>query len=136
VLTAIDAVRVMYPVDSEQIYVTGHSEGGVLAYGLAINNPGIIRGLIVVGARLREEDAAAEALVGAAGKLQALICHSPEDRAMAFESAKSAHKSLKAAGIKSELVSYLGGHGITAELVGTIARWIAHPDRLKASQLR
>lgn len=134
VLAAIESVRARYPVDSNRIYVMGHSEGGVLAYGLALNNPAIIRGLIVVGARLRERHASEETISGAAGKLQVLICHSPEDTAMRFELAKAAHETLKAAGIRGELVAYAGGHGITTELVKTIARWIAHPDRLEPDQ--
>jgi phospholipase/carboxylesterase len=134
VLTAIDAMKASYPVDPSQVYVMGHSEGGVLAYGLAIGNPEIVRGLIVVGARLREEDASEEALSGAAGKLRVLICHSREDNAIKFEAAKAAHDTLEEAGIDNKLVPYSGGHRITGELLLTIARWIAHPDRLEKPQ--
>jgi len=131
VLTAIEALKARYPVDPDRVYVMGHSEGGVLAYGLAIRNPEVIRGLIVVGARLRERDAATETLSGAAGKLKVLVCHSREDNAIEFEAAKAAHDTLEAAGIDSKLVPYAGGHRITGELVGIIARWIARPDRLE-----
>lgn len=131
VLAAIKELKARYPIDPNQVYVMGHSEGGVLAYGLAMRNPELVRGLIVVGARLRESDASAEVVAGAAGKLQVLICHSREDHAMKFEAAEAAHETLKSAGIQSKLVPYVGGHGITQDLVKTIARWIADPDRLK-----
>lgn len=131
VLAAIEDLKARYPIDSNQVYVMGHSEGGVLAYGLAMRNPELVRGLIVVGARLRESDASAEVVAGAAGKLQVLICHSPDDKAMEYEAAEAALETLKAAGVQSKLVPYAGGHGITRELVKTIARWIANPDRLK-----
>lgn len=131
VLTAIEAMKRRYPVDPNQIYVMGHSEGGVLAYGVALRNPGIVRGLIVVGSRLRERDASAKILAGAAGRLQALICHSRDDQAAEFDLAKTAHKTLEAAGIQSKLVPYVGGHGLTADLIRTIARWIGHPDRVE-----
>ena len=73
----------------------------------------------------------ADLLAGAEGKLQVLICHSREDQAIGFESAKTAHETLKTAGIQSRLVPYSGGHAITTELVQTIALWIAHPGRLE-----
>jgi phospholipase/carboxylesterase len=129
VLAAIEEVQARYPVDADEIYLLGHSEGGVLAYGVAIRNPAIIKGLIVVGARLREQDASAELLSGAAKKLQALICHSPDDRAVELHEAESAHQTLEKAGIKTKLLRYAGGHGITPELALSIARWIADPDR-------
>jgi phospholipase/carboxylesterase len=129
VQAAIEEVKARYPVDPEQVYVLGHSEGGVLAYGLAMRNPDTIKGLVVVGSRLREVDSSADLLSQAAGKLQVLICHSREDQMMAFEAAKSAHAMLKKAGIRSKLVAYEGGHGITSELVKIIARWIESPGR-------
>jgi phospholipase/carboxylesterase len=129
VLAAIDALKARYPVDPGQVYVMGHSEGGVLAYAMAIRNPDVVRGLIVVGSRLREEDASVDSLSAASGKLQVLICHSREDEAVAFEEARAAHEILKAAGVQSKLVPYAGGHGITTELVKTIARWVVHQEQ-------
>lgn len=134
VLSAIEALRARYPVDESRIYVMGHSEGGVLAYGLGLRNSGVIRGLIVVGARLRERDALPETLSAAAGRLQVLICHSREDNAAKFEDAEKARETLKQAGVESKLVAYAGGHGITAELLRTIARWIDHVDRRENTQ--
>jgi phospholipase/carboxylesterase len=131
VLAAIAEVKARYPIASDQVYLMGHSEGGVLAYGLAIRHPELFRGLIVIGSRLRDEDATPQLLDAAAGRLQALICHSRKDQAIDYEAAKSAHSRLKKAGIQSQLVSYMGGHAITGELVKTIATWISHPDRRK-----
>jgi phospholipase/carboxylesterase len=132
VLAAIAEVKDQYPIDTDQVYLMGHSEGGVLAYGLAIKHPNLFRGLIAVGSRLRQEDATPQLLDTAAGSLQALVCHSRQDQAIAYEAARSAHENLKKAGVQSQLVTYLGGHAITGELVKTIADWISHPDRLKA----
>jgi phospholipase/carboxylesterase len=131
VLAAIAEVKARYPIDPDQVFLMGHSEGGVLAYGLAIRHPELFRGLIVIGSRLRQEDASPELLAAASGRTQALICHSRKDQAIEYEEARSAHQTLKEAGIQSQLVTYLGGHGITGELVTTIAGWIADPKRLE-----
>ena len=108
----------------------GHSEGGVLAYGLALENSDLFRGLIVVGARLRESDADPGILTNAAGRLEVMICHSRGDRAISFDHATEAAKTLRSFGIKSKVYSYVGGHGLTAEIAQTIGRWIAARSKI------
>ena len=129
VLAAIDNVSANFSVDSDRVFLMGHSEGGVLAYGLALEHPDLFRGLIVVGARLRESDATPEILTEAAGSLEVMICHSRGDRAISFDHAKAASETLKGAGIQSKIFPYEGGHGFTAELAQTIGRWIAARSR-------
>lgn len=129
VLSAIDAVSRDYPVDPERTFVVGHSEGGVLAYGLALSAPNRFRGLVVIGTRLRAADAAPERLEQAAGQLRVLICHSPDDEAMAFTEGRSAYRTLKGAGIDTSFERYAGGHGLTVELIRRIAGWIDRAAR-------
>ena len=125
VLAAIDQVSGEFPVDPDRVFLMGHSEGGVLAYGLALEHPDLFRGLIVVGARLRESDATPEILTASAGRLEVMICHSPGDQAIGIDHAEAAAGTLKEAGVQSKIFRYEGGHGLTAELVKTIGRWIA-----------
>ena len=129
VLAAIDHVSAKFPIDPDRVFLMGHSEGGVLAYGLALEHPDLFRGLIVVGARLRPSDATPEILTEAAGRLEVMICHSRGDRAISFDNAKAASEALGEAGIQSKIFPYEGGHGFTPELAKTIGRWIAVQSR-------
>lgn len=124
VLAAIDSIADAYPVDEDQVFLLGHSEGGGVAYGLGLAEPDRFKGVIVVGARLRAIDATPEKLANASGKLNVLICHSRQDERVSFEHAKKAHKTLSAAGIESRLSAYTGGHGMTEPLARAIDRWI------------
>ena len=124
ILAAVEAMKEQYPIDPDRVYVLGHSEGGVLAYGVALRHPGLFRGLVVIGARLRSEETTAEVLEPADDQLQVLVCHSREDQMIGFEAAEEAHKTLKRAGFQSKLLTYAGGHGLTKELVMAIAAWI------------
>jgi phospholipase/carboxylesterase len=124
VLSAIDHVSNEFSVDPDRVFLMGHSEGGVLAYGLALEHPDLFRGLIVVGSRLRASDSTPEILNGAEGRIEVMICHSREDAAISFDRAAAASKTLKDAGIRNEVFPYEGGHGLTVELVQTIGRWI------------
>ena len=114
-----------FPVDPDRVFLMGHSEGGVLAYGLALERPDLFRGLVVVGSRLRESDATEEILTEAAGRLEVMICHSRGDQAISFDFAKKAAAALKSAGVQNKIYAYEGGHGFTAELARTIGSWIA-----------
>jgi len=129
VLAAIDNVSAQFPVDPDRVFLMGHSEGGVLAYGLALEHPGLFRGLIVVGARLRPSDATPEILTEAAGRLDVMICHSRGDNAISFDHAKAANETLVGAEVQSKIFPYEGGHGFTAELAQTIGRWIGARSR-------
>ncbi|MCP4898957.1 MAG: prolyl oligopeptidase family serine peptidase [bacterium] len=131
VLAAIDAMKDRYPIDDKRIFLLGHSEGGVLAYGLAIKHPDLFRGLIVVGSRLRDRDATPELLAAAAGRLQVRIYHSHEDEAIDFAHATKAHEALSAKGVDSKVVVYRGGHSLTVELVRDAARWITARGKSK-----
>ena len=125
VLAAIEHVSDRFPVDRDRIFLMGHSEGGVLAYGLALERPDLFRGLVVVGSRLRESVATEEILTEAAGQLEVMICHSRGDSAISFDYAKKAAATLKGAGVQNRIYAYEGGHGFTAELARTIGSWIA-----------
>ena len=124
VLASLDAVLREQPADPGAVFLLGHSQGGALAYGLALGHPERFRGLVTVGARLREEDASAERLERAAGRLRVLVCHSPEDRAVDIAEGRSAQRRLRQGGVDSRLVRYSGGHGFSVELLREIAGWI------------
>ena len=129
VLAAIDHVTGELPIDPDRIFLLGHSEGGVLAYGLALEHPDRFRGVIVVGSRLRESDATPDILTTASGQLDVMICHSRADEAISFDNATAAAKILKGAGIQNKIYVYEGGHGLTGELIQTIGRWITARSR-------
>ena len=126
VLAAIEATCRDYAatVDCERVFLLGFSQGGALAYGLALSHPDRFRGLVAIGAALRDISAGEERLAAAVGRFQALVCHSPEDEAIAFARGRAAYERLERAGIESRFLRYDGGHALTASLLQRIARWI------------
>jgi phospholipase/carboxylesterase len=126
VLASIEAACRDYAemVDCGHVFVLGFSQGGALAYGLALSHPGRFAGLVAVGAAMPAVSIDEERLAAAAGRIEALVCHSPDDEAIAFDRGKAAHERLTRAGIESRFVRYDGGHALTAALLRRIARWI------------
>lgn len=124
VIAAIEALQRSHPVDPDRIFLLGHSEGGRLAYDLALERPDLFRGVILVAAPIPQRMATGDGIAAAAGRLKVLICHSRDDTSVDVDHAERAHRAFRDAGIESRLVLYPGGHGITVDLVHRIAKWI------------
>ncbi len=125
VLDAIDAACKRWPIDQERIVVIGHSQGGALAYGLALAHPERFRGAAIIGGRLRDALAPPKKLERAVSSgLRVLVCHSPDDPKVPFAVGREAYETLRAAGVETRLVQYKGGHGLTKGLIRAIARWL------------
>ena len=126
VLAAIEAACRDYAeaVDCGHVFVLGFSQGGALAYGLALSHPDRFAGLVAIGAAMPGISTDEERLAAAAGRIEALVCHSPDDEAIAFDRGRAAHDRLARAGIESRFVRYDGGHSIPGPLIERIARWI------------
>jgi predicted esterase len=127
VLAAIEAACRDYAetVDCERVFLLGFSQGGALAYGLALSHPDRFHGLVAIGAALRDISADEARLAAAAGRLEALVCHSPQDEAIAYAKGRAAHERLERAGIESRFLRYDGGHALTADLLRRVAEWVS-----------
>jgi len=123
VLRVVDEVVSRYPADPERVVVAGHSQGGVLAYELALDHPDRVWGTVAIGARLLRRSQSPQRLAAASGR-RFLLVHSPEDASIPIDAARTARRMLKDAGAEVRLVEYAGGHGITVEVMRAVERWI------------
>ena len=117
-LAALEAAQGKLPVDPRQVFVSGFSQGGFLAYQLALTLPGRFRGVIPIGAWYRPEE------VGTPKPIPLLVFHSPEDRAVPLARHEATQKALEKAGLKPEVRTYEGGHVVTADLLNQAVEWI------------
>jgi phospholipase/carboxylesterase len=123
VLAALDAVIRSHPVDPDRVVLLGHSQGGFLAYHLALRHPDRFRGVVVIGSRMLDQDFSGAELELASDQLRFLLCHSPDDQVIPLDGARQAAEFLGSKGVEAKLLAYDGGHQITAELLRRIARW-------------
>lgn len=61
IMAAIADIQAQQPVDTERIYVSGFSNGGMLSYRLACERPGFFAGVAVIAGALNVPDCAASA---------------------------------------------------------------------------
>lgn len=117
-LAALEAARAKLAVDPRQVFVSGFSQGGLLAYQLALTVPGRFRGAIPIGAWFPPEE------VGAPKPIPLLVFHSPEDRAVPLARHEATRAALEKAGLKPEVRTYAGGHVVSTDLLNQAAEWI------------
>ncbi len=117
-LAALEAAQEKLPVDPRQVFVSGFSQGGLLAYQLALTVPGRFRGAVPIGAWYPAEE------VNTPQPISLLVFHSPEDRTVPLARHEATRAALEKAGLKPEVRTYQGGHVVTAALLNQAAEWM------------
>lgn len=119
-----DALEV-YPVDRERLVVLGFSQGGVMAYDLALGRPERFAALVALSSWLPEvvADALPESPVRAA--LPTLLIHGTKDPMIALANAQAAREKLRGMGIEPAWGEYEMGHEISASALRDLLGWLA-----------
>ena len=127
--TLVDRVIDVYPVYPARRVLLGFSQGGYFAGYLGIRDAHRISGLVVMGARIKDE--VLERELKRVKDLSVLLLHGKKDRAVPFRAAESSRKSVEDAGIDVELRSYDCGHHVTAEQLRDVKAWLKKVFALK-----
>lgn len=121
----VDEALEAYPIDPERLIVMGFSQGGVMAYDLALGRPDRYAALIALSTWLPEE------LVGglqedpARADLATLLVHGTNDPMVAIDNGRAAHERLQGLGIQAAWGEYEMGHEINQPALRDILGWIA-----------
>jgi polyhydroxybutyrate depolymerase len=89
-LAAVEDVARRSPVDRTRIYVTGFSNGGMLAYRIAAEHPEVVAAVAVVSATIGGAPAANEPEWSVARPLAVLAIHGRADRSVPYEGGRGA----------------------------------------------
>jgi phospholipase/carboxylesterase len=131
VLEAIAAVKREFPVDERNVFLLGFSQGAGLAFSIGLDHPTLFRGVIPIGGWV-DPAAHDRAKVEKARKGLFLVCHSPEDRVVPYESATRAVDFLTGGRIPHARFDYPGGHTVPKDLLVRIVSWMAAPTAIEA----
>lgn len=113
-----------YPIDPARLALLGFSQGGVLAYRLALAEPSRFATLVALSSWLPPPLAAAVAAHADHGKLPVLVQHGTADEIIAVARARQSVETLRALGIPVTYGEYAMGHEVTAESLVTLSRWL------------
>lgn len=121
--TIIKKTLAEYSVDNERVALLGFSQGGYFAGYFGIKSAAYLAGLVVIGARVKDEVLARE-LPRARG-LPVLLMHGRKDRAVPLRTAERSHRAVQdAVGESAELRTYACGHSVTPEQLRDARAWL------------
>ncbi len=121
--TFVEAAQKRYPIDPRKIVVLGFSQGGVMAYSLALANPQRYAGLVALSSWL-PETLAAQIPSADRGGLQTLVHHGSSDPMIQVERARESVEVLRRMGVPLAYREFGMGHEINGESLTDLVRWL------------
>lgn len=115
----------MYPIDPTRLIVMGFSQGGVMAYDLALGRPERFAALIALSTWLPDLVVNSLPASDERASLSTLLVHGTQDQRVAIESGRDAKAKLEALGIAPAWGEYDMGHEINQNALRDLLGWIA-----------
>ncbi len=110
-------------VDASQIYLLGFSQGAILSLSVALTEPRLIAGAVIVSGRTLPE-VAARVKSPLSPTPPILVLHGRRDAVLGFENETATAGVLTRAGFNPELHAYDAGHEITQEMQRDLSAWL------------
>lgn len=120
----LDAACERYPVDPRKIVIMGFSQGGVLAYDLALRDPDRFAALIALSSWLPEELDQARPTQAAHENFPTLVVHGTEDEMISVERARDSRDRLIRRQVNLTFREFEMPHGIAPDALREIVVWL------------
>ncbi|HVR96176.1 MAG TPA: alpha/beta fold hydrolase, partial [Thermoanaerobaculia bacterium] len=120
----VETALEQYPIDPERVVVAGFSQGGLMAYEMALRNPSRFAGLMALSTWLPQP------LVEDLPKLPeqegfpVLAIHGTQDTMIDVEKAREARESLREFGVSITYREFDMGHEIRPDALRVVLRWL------------
>ncbi len=121
----LDEMLERYPVDPKQLLLMGFSQGGVMAYDLALGRPDRFKALVALSSWLPDAVLAGLGEDPARAALVTLLIHGSKDPMIAIDNAQDARSKLSALGIEAAWGEYEMGHEISQSALRDLVSWLA-----------
>lgn len=119
----IDAAARRYPIDRNKLVVLGFSQGGVIAYALALREPARFAGLVALSSWLPGPVAQTLA-VGSPDHLSALVHHGARDDLIDVARGRESVEHLRGLRIPVAYREFDMGHEINADSLADLSAWL------------
>jgi phospholipase/carboxylesterase len=120
----LDECLAHYPIDAKKLAVLGFSQGGVMAYSLALADPNRFAALIALSSWLPPELVPHLALSDSAQSLPTLVQHGTQDSMIEVERARHSVETLRHARIPLTYREYEMGHEIRPRSLSDLSAWL------------
>ena len=120
----LDECLKSYPIDPKKLVVLGFSQGGVMAYSLALANPERFAALAVLSSWLPKELLARLNVTSAVQSLPTLVQHGAQDPTIEVARARSSVETLRQLHVPLTFREYPMGHEIGARSLAELSTWL------------
>ncbi len=120
----VDAALERYPVNRRKLIVMGFSQGGVMAYNLAIRHPERFAALVALSTWFPEELAEHAGDRDALAQLPALVQHGRADDMIEIAKARQSVERLRPFKLPLTYREYDGGHEITMDAIQDLSAFL------------
>lgn len=120
----LDEAAARYPMDPRKTVLLGFSQGGVMAYDVALRDPGRFAGLVALSAWLPGEHASRIEKRPEHENLPTLVLHGSEDDMIPAERGQESVEALRRLGVPVVYREYEMGHEIQPEALRELVAWL------------
>jgi phospholipase/carboxylesterase len=120
----LEAAARAFPIDPRKLVLLGFSQGGVLAYQLALRDPARFAGLVALCSWLPAPLAASVVRKPEHEALPALVVHGTRDPMIPVERGRESRDALLGLGVPTTYREYAMGHEIAPDALRTLIEWL------------
>jgi len=119
----IDEALAAYPIDPQQLFLFGFSQGSILSMCYTLTHPARVAGAIAQSGYLPENVKLEVDEDGVKGK-PLLLTHGEQDTMIPVEWGRASRDRLRALGVDLEYHEFQMGHSVSIESLGVIYEWL------------
>ena len=124
-ITFINEAVTTYGADPKRIYLMGFSQGAIMSASVALTQPDLVAGVVLMSGRILPEVqpqmAAPEELLG----LAFLVVHGIADRVLPIHHGRASRELLSSLPVKLTYHEYPMGHEVGRESLADVAAWLS-----------
>jgi phospholipase/carboxylesterase len=120
----VDQAMERYPIDPQRLVVAGFSQGGLMAFELALRQPARFAGVVGLSTWLPEILAEDLPKLPEHQDFPVLVIHGTQDTMLEVERARESRELLRPFGVSLTYREFEMGHEIRPEALKVILRWL------------
>lgn len=113
-------------IDAERITLLGFSQGAILSEAIALTEPELIDGVVLISGRTLPE---LKAVAGAKKRPRVLVLHGTRDTVLPYENGVTTNEVLASGGYEVEFKSFDAAHEVTEQMVEAMRAWLSRSAR-------
>jgi phospholipase/carboxylesterase len=120
----LDECLAQYPINAKKFAILGFSQGGVMAYSLALSRPDRFAALVALSSWLPPELVPHLSLGNSAQAMPTLVQHGTQDSMIEIERARRSVETLRKARLPVTYREYEIGHEIRPRSLSDLSAWL------------